>query len=80
MLVLFSVSNGKFHKPAHEPDNRKPWQPTATVCGITVNPQNFFASEEDANRHTGGRLSQFMCKHCARKGDENGRATANSKT
>lgn len=56
--TLFSVAGGKYHRPAANTISR-PWSPTLTACGITVTPLNYFASDADANRHTGGRLSSF---------------------
>ena len=63
---LFSVRNGKYHKPADPViDRAKAWRPTLTTCGIIVEPSNYFATLDDADRYTGGRLQKYLCKHCA---------------
>lgn len=66
---VFSVSGGKFHFPAVQDMERgRAWRPTLTVCGITVTPQNYFATMADADAHTGGRLeSRWLCRHCAER-------------
>jgi hypothetical protein len=66
MTTLFSVKNGKFHKPAVPVTREGAWLPTLTACHLTVEPVNYFATIEDADRHTGGRLSKFLCQHCAK--------------
>lgn len=64
-MELFSVSGGKFHKPATAPTREEAWKPRLTVCGRTVTPVNFFETAEDANLYTGGRLHLYLCRHCA---------------
>jgi hypothetical protein len=67
IVALFSVQGGKFHQPA-DPETagtrENAWRPPLTACGITVAPFNYFETVQDANSHTGGRLEQFLCKHC----------------
>ncbi len=35
---------------------------------VSIKPVNYFATDEDANSYTGGRLSAYLCKHCGTKG------------
>lgn len=67
--TLFSVSGGKFHRPGKPFDKSQAWRPTETACGITVTPVNYFKTDDDADKHTGGRLATYLCKHCAAKGN-----------
>ena len=65
---LFSVAGGKFHRPVNPIIERKDaFKPTKTACGITVRPLNYFASNEDAESHTGGRLAKWLCKRCGQE-------------
>lgn len=64
-MELFSVSDGKYHKPAIEPTRADGWKARLTVCGRIVTPQNFFETAADADHHTGGRLSEYLCRRCA---------------
>ena len=64
MIELFSVRGGNFHKPHTQPTREQGWQPRLTACGRIVTPLNFFETAEDADRHTGGRLSRHLCKQC----------------
>jgi hypothetical protein len=72
-IALFSVKHGKFHKPAEtiEAAAVRARQPIRTMCGVSATPVNYFATEDDASRYTGGRLAAFMCQHC-RASAENG--------
>jgi hypothetical protein len=63
--TLFSVKGGKFHRPSEPFDRAKAFRETATKCGLNVTPLNYFRSDDDADRHTGGRLSRHLCKRCA---------------
>jgi hypothetical protein len=63
-MELFSVSAGKFHKPATGPTREEAWKPRLTVCGKTLTPVNFFETADDANAYTGGRLHLYLCQHC----------------
>ncbi len=65
--ALFSVSGGKFHKPAGPMFQGQAFRSTRAACGITVVPQNYYVKVDDANRATGGRLAAYMCQHCAKK-------------
>lgn len=71
---LFSVAGGKFHRPAAPIERERAWQPTETLCGQTVVPQNYFATAAGADRHTGGRLFQHLCKRCAARTAQEPRA------
>jgi hypothetical protein len=62
--ALFSVRNGKYHKPAQPFERPLAWKPTLTVCGRTLTPLNYFVTEADADRHTGHRLSRWLCQRC----------------
>lgn len=64
--ALFSISGGKFHKPAGPIHRSQAWCPTRTACGLTITPLNYFVTAEDANRYVGGRLEAHMCQHCAK--------------
>lgn len=64
--ALITVAGGKFHVPAGPIHSSSAYCPTRTVCGMTIEPQNYFVCEADANRYTGGRLATFKCKLCAR--------------
>lgn len=63
MIELFSVKSGKFHKPAAP--STQAFRATRTLCGLDVEPLNYFATCEEADRYTGGRLAQHLCRHCA---------------
>ncbi len=66
--ALFSVADGKFHKPAGPMHKSQAWCLTRTACGRTVTPLNYFKTEADAESHTGGRLRLHTCKHCVAVG------------
>lgn len=65
IIEMVSVKGGKFHRPVNlvftSEDAR---QPRLMLCGRSLEPHNYFATVEDANRHTGGRLSKYACLHC----------------
>lgn len=63
--MLFSVAGGKFHKLSGPVDTRQAFKNATSVCGLNLPPLNYFESEESANSYTGGRLSTYLCKHCA---------------
>ena len=65
-MELFSVSGGKFHKPATAPTREEAWKPRLTVCGRTLIPVNFFKTAHDADCYTGGQLHLYLCRYCAR--------------
>ncbi len=66
--MLCSVANGKFHKQLTGPVERaKAFRSALTACGLDVQPQNYFEDEAAVNAHTGGRLSTYLCKHCAER-------------
>lgn len=62
--VIFSTKGGRFHQQAEVFAHA--WLPTLAVCGRKLTPVNYFNTPAEADAYTGGRLAQFMCKHCTR--------------
>ena len=64
--MLFSVQGGHLHISAQPFERSQGWRPRASLCGRVLTPLNYFESTEDANKYCGGRLTAWLCKHCAK--------------
>jgi len=66
LIEIASVAGGKYHRLADKRVTREDgWKPRLMLCGRILRPLNYFVTEQSADRHTGGRYTQYACAQCA---------------